>query len=131
MNIVSIGTITTPYNTLAECPNNIDNTSGPLCELHLDDQYKAGIRGLKPGESIDILYWLHDSDRTVMQEKPHFRHDGEKLPGTFALRSPHRPNPIGLAKLTIVVIAEGKIMVRGLDCLNGTQIVDIKPSING
>ncbi len=49
--------------------------------------------------------------------------------GTFALRSPHRPNPIGAAVIPIESIDEGVIKVRGLDCLDGTPLVDIKPAI--
>ena len=49
--------------------------------------------------------------------------------GTFALRSPHRPNPIAVAVLPIVAIDSGSVSVRGLDCLNGTHLLDIKPAI--
>ena len=52
-----------------------------------------------------------------------------KIAAIISLRTPNRPNPIGLARLTIVDIEDGVIVVRGLDCLNGTNIVDIKPSI--
>ncbi|AMO55016.1 hypothetical protein GZ77_00210 [Endozoicomonas montiporae] len=127
MNIVSIGTITAPYNTLAECPNNVDNLSGPLC---IEEKYKAGITGLKAGKSIDILYWFHETDKETLLQKSHFRNEDKALMGAFSLRSPNRPNPIALAKLTIVDIEEGKIVVRELDCLNGTSIIDIKPSIS-
>ncbi|WP_067519062.1 tRNA (N6-threonylcarbamoyladenosine(37)-N6)-methyltransferase TrmO [Endozoicomonas ascidiicola] len=127
--LVSVGTISTPYTTLSECPFNVDEQNGALCELHIAEEYREGITGLKVGEKIDIMYWLHNSERKVSVEKSHMKNDGDESFGTFAMRTPFRPNPIGLAKLTIVEVGDGSIFVRGLDCLDGTHIVDIKPAI--
>lgn len=127
--LIPIGTITTPYNILDECPNNVDDVSGPLCELVLEDDFVVGLTGLNVGDRIDIFYWLDGSVRQVSLEKPHGRHAGDTLLGTFCLRTPIRPNPIGLAKLTIVAIDANRVQVRGLDCLNGTPLIDIKPSL--
>ena len=121
----SIGYISTPYNTLDECPRNID-FEGPLCHLVLGEDYKDGLSGLKPGQNILILYWFENTDRAVMKQGAK---DEEKLKGTFALRSPHRPNPIGAAILPIESIEDGIVSLRGLDCLNGTHLLDIKPAI--
>ena len=120
-----IGHINTPYNSIEECPNNIDS-NGPLCKLVVYDDYKEGLLGLEIGQVILILYWFENTDRSVtLQESS----KGENVIGTFALRTPHRPNPIAVAVLPIEAIDSGSVSVRGLDCLNGTHLLDIKPAI--
>ena len=125
--IESIGHIVTPYKTLGDCPRNI-NPEGPLCKLILRDDLHNGLVGLSVGQRILILYWLGQADRTTLQQ--HSRRTGE-LTGIFALRTPNRCNPIGVAILTIEQINDGVISVRGLDCLDGTSLIDIKPAISG
>ena len=120
-----IGQISTPYTQIAECPNNIQ-PGGPECQIALYDGFQEGLSGLEAGQPILILYWLDNTNRTIMQQGLCKKGQAK---GTFALRSPHRPNPIGAAVLPIEQIEEGKITVKGLDCLNGTQLIDIKPAI--
>ena len=120
-----IGHIRTPYQAIEECPRNVD-PNGPPCQLVLDKGYENGVSGLLPGQQILILYWFAHTDRNLMLQTPG-RGGGPK--GTFALRSPHRPNPIGAAELVIESIEGGVITVRGLDCLDGTPLLDIKPVI--
>ena len=120
-----IGNITTPYTTIDECPRNIEST-GPLCQITLYDEYQEGLLGLVEGQHILVLYWLENAERTVKHKK--VRKD-KRTKGTFALRSPHRPNPIGAAELAIEKIEDGQITVKGLDCLNNTQLIDIKPAM--
>jgi tRNA-Thr(GGU) m(6)t(6)A37 methyltransferase TsaA len=122
-----IGEIITPYKTLAECPRNID-PDGPPCELILRDDLRDGLLGLTAGQHILILYWLEHADRSSTRQNS--RRTGE-LAGVFALRTPNRPNPIGAAVLLIEKIDNGVITVRGLDCLNGTPLLDIKPAMSG
>jgi tRNA-Thr(GGU) m(6)t(6)A37 methyltransferase TsaA len=122
-----IGYVDTPYNSVTECPHNI-NFNGPLCRLVINDEYKEGIEGLAPKQNILILYWLDGAERTrISQINPHSESKAKQ--GTFSLRSPHRPNPIGAAVTPIVKIEDGEITVKGLDCLNGTKLLDIKPAI--
>jgi len=124
--IESIGHIVTPYKTLGDCPRNI-NPEGPLCELIIRDDLHDGLMGLSVGQRILVLYWFEQVDRTVLQQ--HSRPTG-KLTGIFALRTPNRRNPIGAAILTIEQIDAGVISVRGLDCLDGTPLIDIKPAMS-
>ena len=122
-----IGYVNTPYKRVEECPRNID-FNGPLCRLVINDEYKEGIEGLSPRQNILILYWLDGADRTrISQSNSHS--DSKEKRGAFSLRSPHRPNPIGAAVMPIVSIEDGEITVKGLDCLNGTKLLDIKPAI--
>ena len=122
-----IGEIVTPYKTLADCPRNID-PNGPPCELVLRDDLLGGLLGLATGQRILILYWLEHAKRSAIRQNS--RRTGE-LAGVFALRTPNRPNPIGVAVLSIEQIIDGVITVRGLDCLDGTPLLDIKPAMSG
>ena len=127
MIIEAIGHIVTPYKALFECPRNID-PQGPLCELFVKEDLQDGLMGLRVGQRILILYWLEQGDRNKLQQ--HSRRTGE-LAGIFALRTPNRRNPIGAAVLPIERIDAAIIMVRGLDCLDGTPLLDIKPAMAG
>ncbi len=111
---------------MSECPNNIQPDNGPICEIILDDVYQQGLLSLNRGDHILILYWLEGAKRDELIQSW-----DEETPtkGTFALRSPHRPNPIGAAVLPIEKIENGTVTVRGLDCLNNTPLLDIKPAI--
>jgi tRNA (Thr-GGU) A37 N-methylase len=72
-----------------------------------------------PGQKIFILYWFENTNRDATQQK--CNNSGEMM-GTFVLRSPHRPNPIGAAVLPIETIDGGDFSTKGLDCLNGTHL---------
>jgi tRNA-Thr(GGU) m(6)t(6)A37 methyltransferase TsaA len=121
----SIGHIKTPYLTIEECPNNID-PDGPLCQIVIGNDFKDGLLGLVPGQKILILYWFENTNRGATQQESN---SSGAMVGTFALRSPHRPNPIGAAIVTIEKIEKELVFVKGLDCLNGTHLLDIKPAI--
>ena len=125
--IESIGHIKTPYETLDDCPRNID-PQGPPCKLIIRDDLRDGLMGLVLGQMILILYWLDQADRAVLLQNS--RRTGA-LAGIFALRTPNRYNPIGAAVLPIEEIDGCVITVRGLDCLNGTSLIDIKPAMAG
>jgi len=71
-----------------------------------------------------VLYWLHEARRDLVRQSP--RRDGTSL-GTFSLRSPLRPNPIGSSIVRLVRRAGAVLEVRGLDCLDGTPLLDLKP----
>ncbi|WP_019616769.1 TrmO family methyltransferase domain-containing protein [Psychromonas ossibalaenae] len=118
-----IGRIETPYTAVKDCPKNIQ-PDGPLCRLILNHEYIEGMQGLIFGQRILILYWLENTDRTAVVQSTR-----QGKAGTFALRSPHRPNPIGAAVLPIESLENGQITVRGLDCLNNTKLLDIKPAV--
>lgn len=123
-NLNFIGQIRTPYNSIQECPRNIQ-FNGPVCDLNINEEYANEIRGLNEGDHILILYWL-GRVKASYGIAPLL---DENSPGAFALRTPIRPNPIGVAILPIEKI-NGKILsVKGLDCLDKTELIDIKPAI--
>lgn len=119
-----IGQIRTPYQSIDECPNNI-SFNGPLCRIEINDELVSELIGLHQNQQILILYWLGQSE-----EPAGFQCMGsEQQAGTFAMRTPFRPNPIGAAVLPIEKIEDATIEVRGLDCLDLTKLIDIKPAI--
>ena len=80
--------------------------------------------GLAAYERVEVLYWLHLSRRDLLLQSP--ANDGTAR-GTFSLRSPVRHNPIGTSVARLVGIEGGTVLVRGLDCLDGTPLLDLKP----
>ena len=123
--VVFIGRIETPYATPADCPYAV-NPGGPECRIVVDPGFSAGLTGLEVGARILVLYWLDRAKR----DKPlvGVRRSG-KVAGAFAARTPHRPNPIGAAVVAIEGIEGHVLKVRGLDCVTGTPLLDIKPAI--
>lgn len=119
-----IGRIRTPWTRLADCPKRGDPDAGPECRIELDPLWEPALNGVAGKERLQILYWMDRSRRDVLRQNPSF---GDHSIGTFAIRSPLRPNPIA-SSITQLLRVEGTILtVRGLDCLDGTPLVDIKP----
>lgn len=119
-----IGRIETPFARREDCPRQGDSATGPECRIVLDPLYAPALEGLDPPKALEIYYWLHESRRDLLRQSK--RGDGETL-GTFALRSPVRPNPIGHSRVRMVGRDENVLIVRGLDCISGTPLLDIKP----
>jgi tRNA (adenine37-N6)-methyltransferase len=118
-----IGRIHTPWKTRAETPRQ-GREDGPVCRIEVYEPWVAALKGLETFETIQVLYWLHQSRRDLVTQSP--RSNGTTT-GTFALRSPVRPNPIGLSTVKLVSIEGNIVSVRGLDCLDGTPLIDLKP----
>ncbi|MBS7537787.1 SAM-dependent methyltransferase [Ancylobacter lacus] len=122
--LVFIGRIRTPWTSRLLCPRQ-GRLDGPVCRLEIDAPWRVALAGVELYERLEVLYWLHRSRRDLVLQSP--RNDGE-VRGTFSLRSPVRPNPIGTAIVARVGQEEdGVLLVRGLDCLDGTPLLDIKP----
>ena len=120
-----IGQIRTPYQTLEECPRNVD-PQGPVCELVIEAHLTEALLGLARGDEILVLYWLEHADRNITSHMS--RKYGEQR-GVFSLRTPHRPNPIAAGVVKIDNIDGNRVFVAGLDCLDKTPLLDIKPAI--
>lgn len=118
-----IGTIRTPWRSRDDCPRQ-GRLDGPECRLVLDAVWHDALRGLEDYQTIEVLYWLDKSRRDLVLQSP--KSDGRTV-GTFALRSPVRPNPIGTSIVKLERIEAGTLFVRGLDCLDETPLIDIKP----
>ena len=121
--LLFIGRIHTPWTSRLECPRQ-GRQDGPICEIEIFEPWVAALEGIERFERIEVLYWLHESRRDLVRQSP--ANDGTTR-GTFALRSPVRPNPIGTSIATLVSRTGGKLRVRGLDCLDNTPLIDLKP----
>ena len=119
-----IGTIHTPWKSRDVCPKRGDIVDGPICTIEVDSRWRAALRGVAGMPRLQILYWMHKARRDLVLQTP--AHTGFTT-GTFALRSPVRPNPIASSIVTLVGIEGVTLRVRGLDCLDGTPLVDLKP----
>jgi tRNA-Thr(GGU) m(6)t(6)A37 methyltransferase TsaA len=102
----------------------------PNAKLEIHSDFVQGLDGVQPGQDIWILTWLHESDRSVLKVRP--RGDlRNPITGVFATRSPDRPNPIGLHRAKVMSVdGDGWLQVEGLEAIDGTPIVDIKPVLD-
>jgi tRNA (adenine37-N6)-methyltransferase len=121
--LVFIGRIRTPWPSRGETPRQ-GNFDGPICRLEIFEPWTTALRGLEASTHVQVVYWLHQARRDLVLQRGH-GHDGPR--GTFALRSPVRPNPIGISLTELVGIEGTTVLVRGLDCLDGTPLIDLKP----
>ena len=118
-----IGRIRTPFKTRDDCPKNSSQSSA-VGRVELEPRYWDGLKDLERYSHIHLLYWMHQARRDLVQQVPaHLGHPA----GTFALRSPVRPNPIALATVELIGIEGTTLLVRNVDCVDGTPLVDIKP----
>jgi tRNA-Thr(GGU) m(6)t(6)A37 methyltransferase TsaA len=99
----------------------------PDARLEIDPAFVEALDGIQPGQDIWILTWLHESQRSVL--KVHPRGDVlNPMTGVFATRSPDRPNPIGLHRIKVLSVdGESRLQVQGLEAIDGTPIIDVKP----
>lgn len=118
-----IGRIRTPFKTRSDCPRSTAQSTA-TGRVELDPRYAAGLKDLGLYSHAWLLYFMDQARRDLVQQLP--RHLTEAR-GTFALRSPVRPNPIAMAAVEIVDISGSTITVRNVDCIDGTPLLDIKP----
>jgi tRNA-Thr(GGU) m(6)t(6)A37 methyltransferase TsaA len=121
--LVFIGRIHTPWSDRLECPRQ-GRKDGPLCRIEVFERWVAALDGITEYAEIEVLYWLHLSRRDLVRQSP--RNDGV-VRGAFSLRTPVRPNPIGTQIVRLERVDGANVYVRGLDCLDGTPLIDLKP----
>lgn len=119
-----IGQIRSTLRALEDAPRQ--GTEGaPDAWLEVDPTFSRALLGIAPGDDVVIVTWLHQADRDVLQVHP--RGDPKNpLAGVFATRSPHRPNPLGLHRVTVREIAGTRLRVGPIEAIDGTPVVDIK-----
>ena len=123
--IEPIGFVHSQLTRLEDAPMQGDE-GAPEAWLELAPQAAPGLMGIKPGDELIVLTWLHLAQRDVLQVHP--RGDlNRPLTGVFATRSPDRPNPVGLHRVSVLEVAEQKLRVAPLEAIDGTPIIDIKP----
>ncbi|MBN9492176.1 tRNA (N6-threonylcarbamoyladenosine(37)-N6)-methyltransferase TrmO [bacterium] len=123
--VVPIAYVESRLRERSEAPRQGDE-GAPDAWLSFEPAVAAGLADLRAGDEVILLSWLHQADRTVLSVHP--RSDPERrLTGVFSTRSPDRPNPIGLHRVRVLVVEGLRVHVAGLEAIDGTPIIDVKP----
>ncbi|MGS1095805.1 tRNA (N6-threonylcarbamoyladenosine(37)-N6)-methyltransferase TrmO [Aquamicrobium terrae] len=125
--LVFIGRIHTPWTSRMATPRQ-GRRDGPICRIEVFEPWVEALANIEEFEELEVLYWLHLSRRDLVLQSP--ANDGSAR-GTFSIRSPARPNPIGTSIVGLVGREGNVLLVRGMDCLDGTPLLDLKPERTG
>jgi tRNA-Thr(GGU) m(6)t(6)A37 methyltransferase TsaA len=125
-NVIAIGRVHSELRHRAHAPKQ-GSEGVPEARLEIFPDFVAGLDGITDGSEIVVLTWLHQGDRQVL--KVHPRDDESRpLSGVFATRSSDRPNPVGLHRVYVRKVGrDGWLDVRGLEAIDGTPVIDLKP----
>jgi tRNA-Thr(GGU) m(6)t(6)A37 methyltransferase TsaA len=128
-NAIAVGSVSSPLTDLDAAPKQGDE-GAPEATILFAGEFVAALEGIAAGDDVLVLAWLDRADRDVLRVHP--RGD-ESRPetGVFATRSPDRPNPIGLHRVEVVSIDGATMTVRGLEAVDGTPVLDVKPVLSG
>ena len=123
--LTPIGYVESTLTDLAAAPRQGDE-GAPDAWLVMTPAASTGLQGLRAGDHVFVLTWLHRASRDVIRVHPR---DDQARPeqGVFSTRSADRPNPIGLHRVMILELDERRVRVQGLEAIDGTPFVDIKP----
>ncbi|MEZ5925337.1 MAG: tRNA (N6-threonylcarbamoyladenosine(37)-N6)-methyltransferase TrmO [Hyphomicrobiaceae bacterium] len=126
--LVFIGRIRSPWRERRDCPKNLRQAreQGRSATVEIDPTWRDGLTGLDRASHLILLYWLDRSRRDLVIQRP--RHATQSF-GVFSLRSPVRPNPIGLGVVRLLHLDQpaGRLTIDAIDCLDGTPLIDVKP----
>ncbi len=124
--VVPIGRVHSSLEDPAEAPKQ-GHEGAPDARIEILPAFVEALDAIEPGDEIVLLTWFHRADREVL--KVHPRDDpGNPLTGVFATRSADRPNPIGLHRVEVLEVQDERwLTVRGLEAIDGTPVIDIKP----
>ena len=127
-NITPIGTIETPFDDLEGMPIQPSGAAQVQGTIVIDKEYEQGLNDLEGFSHIILLYHFHQSKGYNLMVKPFL--DDQKR-GLFSTRAPRRPNPIGLSIVRLIKREGNRVTIQGIDVLNGTPLIDIKPYVPG
>jgi len=125
MEIKPIGIIHTPFKTREETPIQ-PFRSNAIGQVEVFKEYEEGLTDIEGFSHIILLYNFHKSEGYSLMVKPFL---DDKLKGLFATRAPKRPNQIGLSVVRLLIREENVLFVEGIDALDGTPLIDIKPYV--
>jgi tRNA-Thr(GGU) m(6)t(6)A37 methyltransferase TsaA len=123
--ITPIGAVHASLTNRDDAPRQGDE-GAPDAWLELRTELRLALTGIMVGDEVIVLTWLHLAQRHVLQVHPRGRAD-TRLTGVFVTRSPDRPNPIGMHRVSVLEIVGARVRVAPLEAIDGTPIVDIKP----
>jgi tRNA-Thr(GGU) m(6)t(6)A37 methyltransferase TsaA len=104
---------------------------GVVSEVILDETFADGLDGIEAFSHVLVLFWMHraaEAEPVRMRRRPQGRQDMPEM-GIFAQRARHRPNPIGVTAVKLLRRERNRLVVQGLDAINGTPVVDVKPYV--
>jgi tRNA-Thr(GGU) m(6)t(6)A37 methyltransferase TsaA len=125
MELVSVGHVESSLQDRDDAPKQGDE-GAPEAWLVIAPEFAAALDGIAAGDELLLFTWLDRALRDVLQVRPRSRTTGP-VQGVFSTRSPDRPNPIGLHRVTVLELDGGRVRVDQLEALDGTPIVDLKP----
>jgi tRNA-Thr(GGU) m(6)t(6)A37 methyltransferase TsaA len=126
--VTAIGRVESPLTDLESAPRQADE-GAPEARLVFEPEVLEGLRSIRPGDEVIVITWLDRARRDVLSVHP--RGDISRAQeGVFSTRSPHRPNPVGLHRVTVTAIDGRRVRVRSLEALDGTPIIDVKPILS-
>jgi tRNA-Thr(GGU) m(6)t(6)A37 methyltransferase TsaA len=117
--------VSSPLTDPAQAPKQGDE-GAPEAWVVLDGEVRDALDGVGPGAELVVLTWLDRADRDVLRVHPR-GDDSRPEVGVFATRSPARPNPIGLHRVRVVRVEGTRLLVHGLEAVDGTPVLDLKP----
>ena len=120
-----IGHIRSALRTTSEAPKQ-GSEGAPDAWLEVDPAFERALSNTAAGDEVIIITWFHRADRHVLEVRPR-RNPANPLTGVFATRSPARPNPLGLHRVTVREIAGTRLRIGPIEAIDGTPVVDIKP----
>lgn len=120
-----IGVVRSELADRASAPRQGDE-GAPDAWIELEGSVAGAVEGIATGDELFVITWLHEAKRDVLEVHPR-GDESRPLTGVFATRSPDRPNPLGLHRVTALEVAPGKLKVGPLEAIDGTPVVDIKP----
>ena len=127
IELAPIGTVASPLTDPAAAPKQGDE-GAPDAWLHFVAEVADGLEGIAVGDELILLTWLDRADRAVLRVHPRDDTSRPQL-GVFTTRSSDRPNPIGLHRVTVLAVDGLRMQVSGLEAVDGTPIVDVKPAL--
>ncbi len=123
-SLYQIGTLHGDIHSTKDAPKYYTESSA-CGEIEIFAEYTEAIDGIKAGQTIVVLFWLHKAGREQLKVHPRGDKTRPKR-GVFSTRSPHRPNPIAVSELEVLEVTGNRIRVKNLDILNDTPVIDIK-----
>jgi tRNA-Thr(GGU) m(6)t(6)A37 methyltransferase TsaA len=123
--IKTIGVIRSELTSREDAPNQ-GYEGSPDAWLEISSAFAGGLEGIGVGDDIILITWFHKGHRNILKLHPR-RDKNRPLTGVFSTRSPDRPNPLGLHRVTVREISGNRLRVGPIETIDGTPVVDIKP----
>ncbi len=127
MRLKAIGVVHSPFQEPGEIPRGKELRESES-KIEVFPEYAGGLKDVEGFSHLYILYWMHRASPAAVLAKPRL---DDKMRGLFATRAPHRPNPLGLSLVRLIKVEGNILKVKGLDAIDQTPIIDIKPYIHG